>query len=409
MKKVQRFIFRTLTIYLALIFLLMSRYLETYNFFPYINKPFDKIIALATHAFSAIFLGRQFPVSADFNDSYWTYAALAACLLLAATLAAIWIQAFKKTDELRVYAYSQLIARYYLAAIMLGYGVSKLLGDQFGRVDFDTLISPVGSLRPRALFWGFMGASRSYQIFGGALETLAGALMLFRRTTLVACLLTFALLANIFMLDLAYDVAVKARIVYFAVLTVFIMSPDLKKLFQFFILKTGVQLSDLQWVYTGGKNAWLKRGLKFLVITVILLVIVRKHIIVYPQYHHAQNQGIAGIYKVQAFYLNGQLDGGSLSWSKIAINRYFPRFAIQTIDDSFAEYTFKADSVKGLIELYYAGKNLPVGSLRYSTSGDGSWQFEGRLKKDSIAFRSRKVNEKDILLQKGYGQMIWNF
>jgi uncharacterized membrane protein YphA (DoxX/SURF4 family) len=406
------FLFRLFAIYLILIFLFLSNYLETYHFLAFLNKPFHYVTLNLTRITGRLFLKKKFTAHVDFRDYYWTYIALLIYLFIAVIIALFWTVADKAKKTSKLFTYTSVFARYYLGAILLGYGISKLFGDQFSRPDLSSLFQPFGNLDPHTLFWEFMGASKSYQIFGGVLETGAGILLLFKRTTTIGCFICLALFLNILMLDIAYDTLVKIRVVYFILLSIFILIPDLKKLYQIFILRQSASLSLTPSIIENEKYRWVQYALKFCFIGLVVILILRKQQEVYSQYHYPQYGNISGIYKITDFYLNHKLHQpvpvDSIAWNKIAINQYFPISGIQLLNDSIAEYSFKIDTIKKIIDLSSLTNSKIKATLHYTNFKPGEWLFEGTFKNDSICFTSKKIMKK-FTLEKGYGKTIWDF
>lgn len=115
----------------------------------------------------------------------------------------------------------ELALRWHVALSMFVYGISKTV--QFSATaDMD---DPVNSLSGQQLMWAFYGYSLTYAKFLGVMEMLGSALLLFRRTTLLGCLVVTTILVNVIAQDIAYGVlegALRAAIIY-QVFTLFIV------------------------------------------------------------------------------------------------------------------------------------------------------------------------------------------
>ena len=121
-------------------------------------------------------------------------------------------------------------ARYSLAAAMLGYGFAKVFPVQFGEtVAGPELTQPVGQMTPNGLLWLFMGTSRTYAGFAGAIECLAGVLLLARRTAGLGALVALGALVNVGMLDIAYGVPVLHVVTVLVLLAIVIAVPTLPR------------------------------------------------------------------------------------------------------------------------------------------------------------------------------------
>jgi hypothetical protein len=255
-----------------------------------------------------------------------------------------------------------------------------------------------------------MGASKSYQVFAGLIETIAGVLLLFRRTTTLGCLVALAVLINILILDIGYDTFVKIRLIYFILLTIFILLPDLKRLTQIFILKQSTSLTAPPPIISDKKYSWLLYTLKWCFICLMIAIILRKHVESYPLYHTPAYKSISGIYKINEFYLNqrSQQVGDSVRWNKMAINSYFPILSIQYATDSIVEYSFRADTIKKVIDLNSSTNPNTRVQLHYTQVNPSEWSFHGTLKNDSIQFTAIKIKT-TFNLEKNYGKTIWDF
>jgi hypothetical protein len=95
-----------------------------------------------------------------------------------------------------------------LALVMILYGVVKLTGTQLHH--HETLDgAQVMALGSAQLFWYFFGYSRSYVVFAGAVEIACGLLLASRMTRRLGVLLTLVTLANIVVMDFAFDIEPK--------------------------------------------------------------------------------------------------------------------------------------------------------------------------------------------------------
>jgi hypothetical protein len=74
---------------------------------------------------------------------------------------------------------------------------------------------------------------------------IAGLLLLFRRTTTLGALLVVAIMTNIFMLNVSYDVPVKIGSAHILLLALVLLAPDLRRLLNFFVLNRETQPVDL--------------------------------------------------------------------------------------------------------------------------------------------------------------------
>jgi hypothetical protein len=86
------------------------------------------------------------------------------------------------------------------------------------------------------MLWTFMSTSRAYTIFTGVIEFTAGLLLAFPATTTLGALVSIVACAQIFALNMCYDVPVKILSFHFLMFSVLIMSPEIPELFRTFVL-----------------------------------------------------------------------------------------------------------------------------------------------------------------------------
>jgi hypothetical protein len=138
-------------------------------------------------------------------------------------------------------AYQQLqqwflvILAYYLAHYMFVYGIIKLFYLQFGPPNMERLFQDMGQISPMRLLWTFMGFSKTYVVFSGLSETIAGVLLLFRRTRTLGGLVAFGVMLNVFMMNMSYDVPVKLFSFQLMIMGLYIALIDYRRLINFFL------------------------------------------------------------------------------------------------------------------------------------------------------------------------------
>lgn len=143
----------------------------------------------------------------------------------------------------------QSILFYYLALQLLKYGFDKFFKAQFYLPEPNTLYTPLGKVSKDLLFWSSMGSSYSYNVFMGLLEIIPGLLLLFRKTRTVGLLIASGVLANIVAINFSFGISVKLYSTFLLLLCLFLLHPQLKALYQFFIQQKNTRLPQ--------KSSWL--------------------------------------------------------------------------------------------------------------------------------------------------------
>ncbi|MCA9686436.1 MAG: hypothetical protein KC457_29985, partial [Myxococcales bacterium] len=205
------------------------------------------------------------------GDTTYNYVLLFAYLGVAAIVCLIW-----SLLDRRRRAYSKLAGcatigvRYYLAAMMLGYGFAKVFLTQFPTPGLASLIQPLGNGSPMGLAWTFTGFSPAYQFFAGALEVLGGSLLLSRRTTTLGALVCTAVMSNVVMLNYCFDVPVKLFSSHLLAMAIGLAALDARRLLDVLIRNRPVEPKVFAPHFTKRK---LHIGSRVLKVVVILLLV----------------------------------------------------------------------------------------------------------------------------------------
>lgn len=126
-----------------------------------------------------------------------------------------------------------IFLRYFLAFTMMKYGCAKLFDLQFHPfLYWDDLLGRDFSAFDKA--WVFFSHSRVYGVFLGLFECSAAALLFWRRTTLAGALMTFAILLNIVIVDIEYEIPIVWDAGVFLVISLYLIAPWTPSLLELF-------------------------------------------------------------------------------------------------------------------------------------------------------------------------------
>lgn len=194
--------------------------------------------------------------------------------------------------------------RFVLASAMFGYGINKVFGLQFPEPGMQRLLQDYGDSSPMGLMWTFMGASQPYTMFAGWMETIGGLLLCFRRTQLVGALWTAGVMANVFVLNMCYDIPVKIYSFHLLVTALVIAAPDMPRLVRMFLLNRPAPRADL-------RGPWTNRALRRTALAVKLLWVAFTVPFMFWQMAEMQ-------YTYGALAPKGELDG---TWEVVEFRR----------------------------------------------------------------------------------------
>ena len=251
-KPINRFLFRVFFIYFLFYILFISSFLDSFikgmPILQYINKPCHFIgNAFGGWVYNLI-SNKSIPsfVPIHIMDTSWNLIAALALFFVAVAIAVMWTVFDKRKAYPRLLAQIHTFLRYYLVFILFYYGIGKLFISQFQSPPSPAqLLRPILEFDPHRLFWLFMGVSKSYQFFAGLMEVIAGVLLIWRRTSLFGAFLAIGVLFNTLILNIGYDTPIKLFLFHLILISIFIVAPDINRLYRFLIKRQPASLSNL--------------------------------------------------------------------------------------------------------------------------------------------------------------------
>ncbi|MFI5498937.1 DoxX family protein [Nocardia asteroides] len=120
---------------------------------------------------------------------------------------------------------------------MLFYGFAKLIPTQMPEPELATLLTRVGDLSPMAMLWTQVGSSPAYEMSLGAAEVLAGLLLFWPRTATLGAMLSVISMAQVFLLNLTFDVPVKMLSGHLLLMSLVLLAPQARRLANVLVLE----------------------------------------------------------------------------------------------------------------------------------------------------------------------------
>jgi hypothetical protein len=210
-------------------------------------------------------------------------------IVLAFLAAFVWTALDRRRrNYTTLHGWLRIAVRMALAGVMLRYGLSKVLPLQFGTLTLHRLSTPLGELQPMGMLWAFMAASKGYTILSGVVETLGGLLLLFPELTALGALISAGAMANVFVLNVFYDVNQKVRSLSYLLLALFLLAPHMRRLIDVLVLN---RRSDPVVEPHTASHRWLSVTLRFLPLIYgifLLAAIVPRNVQAYAAMRHAE-------------------------------------------------------------------------------------------------------------------------
>lgn len=338
------------------------------------------------------------------SDSTGLYIHTLLLLLISAMLSLMWSILDKKQDYYpKLQYWFRVFISYYLAFQLFKYGFNKVFKLQFYLPEPNILYSNVGSLGRDILYWSVMGASYSYTVFAGILELIPAFMLLFRRTRLLGALTAFAVLVNVVMINVSFDISVKILSSFLLLLSVVIILPDIPNLYRFFFLqKETIKLQRWTPSFTTSKKIWTYRITKTSIIFLLLLDVLLP-------YFKAQNFNddlverpfLHGAYEIQTFVVNQDTIPPLLTepnrWKRFFIHRE-GYFIAETMQEEMADFPVQINTnlEQMILKEELSGQEL-IFQYNYHSS-DSLLILDGILQNDTIHIEARQINWQQLPL-----------
>ncbi len=325
-------------------------------------------------------------------------------LVIAVVGMLVWSVLDRKRREYNyLHEWLRFYVRLVLGATLLSYGAYKVIKSQFPHPFLGRLLEPYGDSSPMGLLWTFMGYSRPYNIFAGLVEMMGGTLVIVPRLATLGALVSIGAMANVFMLNMSYDVPVKLYSFNLLAMSGFLVLPELRRLTNVFILNREAQPRVAPLLF---RRQWM--NVSILALQLLFLVYCAGHDL-YQSYQGSKQYGdlaprppLYGIYAVDEFTLDGQarppLFNDPVRWHRVAFDLY-NFVGIQPAEGPMQRYTGKLDLAAKTLQLTKRGGDQSwKANFILDDSSPGLLVLSGEMDGKKIQAKLRKLDLKAFLL-----------
>jgi uncharacterized membrane protein YphA (DoxX/SURF4 family) len=159
-------------------------------------------------------------------------------LVVALVAAVVWtVVDRRRSDYTRLSPWFLVFLRLCVGGQMLFYGFAKLIPTQMPAPPLATLLRPYGDLSPASVLWLQVGSSYPYEMLLGAAEVLAGVLLFLPRTATLGALVGLVSMAQVFILNMTYDVPVKILSFHLLLMSLVLLTPQVRRLANMLVLE----------------------------------------------------------------------------------------------------------------------------------------------------------------------------
>jgi len=334
------------------------------------------------------------------GDTTYDYVKLIPMLVMAVVATLSWSLMDRRRTNYRVlHLWFMLLMRIALGITMVSYGAVKVIKSQFPDPSLARLMQTYGDSSPMGLLWTFMGASKTYTVFAGGVEVLGGFLLFIPRLTTLGALVSMGALANIFMLNMSYDVPVKLYSFHLLLMAVILAAPDLRRLADFFLFHRSVQLPLYSPMLRRKWARWTLRGAQVLLIGYYSVISFVHAYQAFTSYNI--KPPLYGLWSVEEFSIDHQVVPISAMdparWYRFIIDNPF-EISLQSIDGARDRFRSKIDMAGKKITLTKRDNPVQASVFSFTQQQNDAMSLEGTMDGKQINVNLHRVQEPAFLL-----------
>lgn len=341
--------------------------------------------------FANTFMGIEITVFPNGSgDTTYNYVEVLVFFILAVVGCIIWSVIDRKRNSYhRLLRFFKIYVSYYVAAYMLSYGLSKVFYLQFSEPSFYELFRNYADSSPMGIAWTFMGASKTYTMFSGFAEVIGGFLLFFRRTRTFGALVVFAVMFNVFMMNMSYDIPVKLFSFHLMIKAIFIAALDYKRIMNLIVLKKAKEFSNEITPLFLNKRWGITATVVKYVFIVYAFYSYTSGNMVYIEQRNGPKPFFYGVYDTETFVKNNDTIPPLLTdkkrWKRFMVDKgYFADYIIiRGMENQNRWYKYELDSLQETVKMTSTSDSLDVFDLKY-TKNDSILTFDGLWKNDTV-------------------------
>lgn len=231
------------------------------------------------------------------------------CLLVVAVVGTVVWSLLDRdsTGYPRLAVWFRVFLRLCLGGQMLFYGAAKVIPTQMPEPPLTALLQPFGQFSPASVLWLQVGSSHPYEMALGAVEVVAGLLLFLPRTATLGALLSLLSMAQVFLLNMTFDVPVKILSSHLLLISAVLLAPQARRLFDAVVLERACESVAIPPLFTGERaNRWAVRVQVALGVWVLAGLLLQSWQAWYSYGGGRQKPELYGIWAVRSFTLDGR-------------------------------------------------------------------------------------------------------
>lgn len=333
------------------------------------------------------------------GDTTYQYIQTFLFICLSVFTALIWSLADYKRKSYNQANYGFMVyLRIVLVYYLLVYGLIKVFHIQMIPPTYSQLTQTLGEISPMGLAWIFMGFSKGYSMFAGGVEVLAALLLVPRRTQFIGSLITIAVMAQVFIMNLCFDIPVKLFSFHLLLMGIILFLSDFKRYSTFLFSSKSIAKNTIY----PTRNSEAKK-----VIPVLKGILVIGFLAFFSlnfnsrskRFTEKLNPYLAGVWKVTSFKntsLTPTISSyhDNVRWKNLIVSSEGSMIT-QMMNDSLVHYKTQIDSVSKNITFSNSNANFKI---NYTLGNSKSLQLSGIIANDTLTIKLTRKTKKDFLL-----------
>jgi hypothetical protein len=332
------------------------------------------------------------------------------CLMVFAVIAtAVWSAIDRQhRNYLVIHKWFRVFVRFALASEMFIYGFDKVIPVQMSSPFLTVLVEPYGNFSPMASLWYSIGASHAYEIFVGSAEVLGGLLLIFPRTVTFGALVCLGELAQVFALNMTYDVPVKLMALHLILFAVFLLAPDFRRLINFFFFESSTDAPvSSPLLRKPDQSRLAKSACRSLLAFYLMAINVSGAIQSWRSIGDGQPKPtLYGIWDVEQMTIDGHTRLPLLTdhdrWRRVIFD-FTTRTSFQRMDDSFVVFGSSISETEKTIILIDSGDKNWKSTLAYARPAPDRLLVDGLMNKHTVHMQLKLLDRNKFnLINRGF-------
>ncbi|WP_069161878.1 DoxX family protein [Nocardia altamirensis] len=320
----------------------------------------------------------------------WIFLFCALVIALAVTL--VWtVLDRRRPSYQRLHAWFLLFLRLALGGQMFFYGMAKVIPTQMPEPPLMALLTPYGHFTPMAVLWSQVGSSPVYQILLGSAEVLAGALLLLPRTATLGAMLSLVSMAQVFVLNMTFDVPVKILAGHLLLICLILLAPQAGRLANMLVLQRPSEPATQPEPFRSRRVRRIAVAAQLLLVPWVILGLIQADWQYWKESGGAPKPPLYGIWAVSEFTRDGQpvppLVTDKNRWQRLVFDVSGSMY--QQMDGTLVPMVATVDTSAGTLALSEAKHTAhplavaqaaePVGAFTFTQPAPDRLRLDGQL------------------------------